>query len=160
MKRGQPLKRRTPLVARTPLRTLTPLTSRCELRRTPLAPFSAKRIEANGIRRLYVSAMREAARGACARCGRRDVPVHGHERLARAQGGDILTPDCLLCPECNGWCEDEPKLAAWTGWKVSSKWPHDHTLSSSQAWRLDGTVVEFTVAGAVGVDPQPKDGER
>lgn len=140
MKRGQPLQRRTPLRAKTELRSRTPL-----LRSSALAPQSAKRAKDNGLRRKVVSAMRLAGQGRCARCGRRDQPVYGHERLGRAQGGDILQPDCLLCNDCNGWCEDAPKIAAWTGWKVSSKWPHDHTLTSSQAWALDGSIVEFTV---------------
>lgn len=144
MKRGHPLARRTPLHAYTELTRGSSL-----LRRTPLAARSAKRIGEDGIRRQVVSAMRLACAGRCARCGRGDVPVHGHERLGRAQGGDILAPDCLLCNDCNGWCEDNPQIAAWTGFKISSKWPHDHTLTSSQAWALDGSIVEFTVAEQV-----------
>ncbi len=73
------------------------------------------------------------------------MPVHGHERLGRAQGGDILRPDALVCDPCNSSFEDEPRLAAWRGWKISSKWPHDHTLTSNQAWDLAGNIVEFTV---------------
>lgn len=146
MKRGKPLARRTPLVTRTPLRVHKPLQrGTAPLRRTPLAPVSAKRRADNGLRRVVVSAMRLAASGRCARCGRRDLIVHGHERIARAHGGDILRPDCLLCNPCNTAIEDAPRLACWQGWKVSPKWPHDHTLTSSQAWALDGSIVEFTV---------------
>lgn len=111
----------------------------------PISKVSAKRRVDNAHRAVVVSAMRKATMGRCARCGRDTEPIHGHERVGRAQGGDILQPDCLLCTVCNGWCEDEPRLAAWTGWKVSSKWPHDHTLTSAQAWALDGSIVEFTV---------------
>jgi hypothetical protein len=93
--------------------------------------------------------MREAVAGRCARCGRADLPVFGHERLARSQGGDILRPDCVLCNDCNGWCEDHPRVAAWSGWKLSTKWPHDHTLTSSQARALDGSIVEFEVPAEV-----------
>lgn len=73
------------------------------------------------------------------------MPVSGHERLGRAQGGDILAPDCLLDDLCNGWCEDNPIIAAWTGWKISSKHPHSPELTIGQAWDVDGRVVEFAV---------------
>jgi hypothetical protein len=121
------------------------LRSHSSLRRTPIAAESEKRRKANTVRARVVSAMRSAARGQCARCGRRDLPVHGHERLGRAQGGDILNPDCLLCPPCNGWCEDNPQTAAYTGWKISSKYPHAPVLNMGQALALDGSVVEFYV---------------
>lgn len=141
-----PLQRRTPLTSKTQLRTKTALVSRCTLQRGgPINAVSAKRRSDNAVRRVVVSAMRLACAGRCSRCKRSDQPVHGHERLARAQGGDILQPDCLLCNECNGWCEDYPQKAAWLGWKVSSKHPHDPALSSSQAVALDGSIVEFTV---------------
>lgn len=148
MKRGAPLQRKTPLVNKAPLKTHKPLERGCHplQRRTPLAPVSARRRADNAHRTIVVSAMRLATAGQCARCGRRDMPVHGHERLGRAQGGEILRPDCLLCDLCNAWAEDFPKLAAWTGWKISGKHPHDHTLRSDQAWALDGSIVEFTVA--------------
>ena len=71
--------------------------------------------------------------------------MRGHERLARAHGGDILRPDCLLCDPCNGAVEDAPRVSCWNGWKVSPKWPHDPALSSSQARDLNGNIVEFTV---------------
>lgn len=146
VKRGHPLQRRTTLTSKTQLRTKTPLVSRCTLQRGgPINQVSAKRKVANQQRTRVVSAMRKAVEGECARCGRRDMPVRGHERLARVHGGDILNPDCLLCDLCNGWCEDKPKLAAWTGWKVSISNPHDPALTSSQARALDGSIVEFTV---------------
>lgn len=149
MKRGRPLQRRTPLRARTALQSRTPLRSHSQLRRGPINPISDKRKSDNTERRVVVSAMRLACQGACARCGRRDLPVRGHERLARAHGGDILRPDCLLCDPCNSWCEDEPQIAAWTGWKLSTKHPHDHTLTSTQARALDGSIVEFEVPAEV-----------
>lgn len=138
--------RRTPLQRRTPLRSFTELRSHSQLRRGgPLNPASEKRRKVNGRRAKVVSAMREAAKGRCARCGRADLPVHGHERLARSQGGDILNPDCLLCNPCNSWCEDNPQTAAFTGWKISSKYPHSPVLELGQAMALDGRIVDFTV---------------
>jgi hypothetical protein len=118
------------------------------MERTPIRAVSAKRRRVNTERRKVVSAMRAASRGRCARCNRNDLPTHGHERLARSQGGDILNPDCLLCNLCNVWCEDNPQIAAWTGWKISGKWPHDPALEQGQAVDLDGRVVSFTVDGA------------
>lgn len=147
MKRGGPLARRTPLVNKTPLVTRSALVSRTSLcRGGAIAAVSLKRRKANTQRQVVVSAMREAAAGRCARCGRRDQPVHGHER----QGGSrrhrtMLNPECVLCVECNGWCEDNPQTAAWTGWKVSAKWPHAHQLTATQAVALDGAVVEFEI---------------
>lgn len=149
MKRS-PLTRRTPLARGTSQLRRTELKrGKSELRRTEISPVSQKRIQANGRRSVVVSAMRLAAEGRCARCGRRDLPVHGHERLGRAQGGDILAPDCLLDDVCNGWCEDNPQIAAWTGWKVSSKWPHDPALAVGQAIDLAGNIVQFMVDTAV-----------
>lgn len=145
--------RRTPLQRRRPL-----LLARTELKRTELArgkplqrqgrlnPVSPKRRSDNRVRAVVVSAMREAAAGRCARCGRRDLPVHGHERRGRAQGGDILAPECVLCPPCNSAIEDTPQVSCWNGWKTSPKWPHDPALTSTQARDLFGNVVEFEVA--------------
>lgn len=141
MRRGKPLNRGTKQMKRTALARGT-----TELKRTPLAPISRKRLVVNTQRRVVVSAMREAAAGRCARCHRGDGPVHGHERLARSQGGDILRPDVVLCNDCNGWCEDAPVAAAFTGWKISSKHTHDPALTSSQAVDLYGNIVEFAVA--------------
>lgn len=138
MKRSPMPPRTAPLLSRAPL-----------MRSTALRPESKKRRTDNAHRAVVVFAMREAVAGRCARCRRRDMPVRGHERLGRAQGGDILTPDCLLCDGCNGWCEDNPRLAAWLGWKISSKWPHDHTLEPWQAWALDGSIVDFRVLSLV-----------
>ena len=136
--------RRTGLRRKTPLRSYKPLVSRGELtRRTPLRPVSGRRRAENVERRVVVSAMREIAQGRCARCGRRDLPVHGHERRGRAHGQSIVQPDCLLCNGCNGWCEDSPRVAAWTGWKLSSRWPHDPALQPWEARALDGAVVDL-----------------
>lgn len=138
--------KRSPLARRTPLARGTTELRRTELSRgKPLSPVSRKRMVLNAQRKIVVSAMVEAVAGRCARCHRDDGPVHGHERLGRAQGGDILTPDCLLCPECNTWCEDQPIVAAFTGWKISGKHSHDGALLSSQAIDLFGNLVEFTV---------------
>lgn len=144
MKRSH-LKRKTSLTAKTELRRTELARGSSVLRRTPLNPVSVKRMRDNTQRQITVSAMREAVAGRCARCHRSDVPVHGHERLGRAQGGDILEPDCVLCNDCNGWCEDHPVEAAFTGWKISGKHTHDKALTSSQAVDLYGNVVEFTV---------------
>lgn len=143
--------KRSPMVRKTPLNRGESQLKRtelrpgaCVLRRTPIAPVSQKRIQENRERRVVVSGMRLAAAGRCARCGRSGLPVHGHERLARAHGGDIINPDCLLCDPCNGWCEDNPPVAAWTGWKLSTKWPHDPALGIGQAWDLHGNRVDFS----------------
>lgn len=118
------------------------------MERTPIRAVSAKRRRVNTERRKVVSAMRAASRGRCARCNRNDLPTHGHERLARSQGGDILNPDCLLCTRCNTWCEDHPRAAAYTGWKISGKHPHSAALELGQAVDLEGRIVTFTVDGA------------
>jgi len=34
----------------------------------------------------------------------------------------LADPDVLLCHACNTWCEDNPRDAAETGWKISKKW--------------------------------------
>lgn len=144
MKPGKPLARKTPLRAKSPLVSRTGFKAKpCSLKRTGISPVSQKRAQANSRRTRVVNAMRLAAAGRCARCGRKDQPVYGHERLARAHGGSIINPDCLLCNECNGWCEDNPQIAAWTGWKVSSKWAHDPALEIGQAWDLAGNLVVF-----------------
>jgi hypothetical protein len=82
---------------------------------------SLRRQRENRIRRKAEAALYEAAPW-CARCGKTGVELHGHERLGRAQGGDPTDPDCLLCNDCNRWCEDFPVAAAACGWKVSRKW--------------------------------------
>ena len=144
MKRGTPLQRKTPLVNRTPLRTVTPLKPGGPLlRRTPLAPVSQQRRRDNAKRTVVVSAMRMHAEGRCARCSRNDLDVHGHERLRRAKGGDIVHPDCLLCNPCNEWAANNDRIAAWTGWTITPKWPHDPALAVGEAWALDGSRVVF-----------------
>lgn len=137
MKRTE-LRRKTPLVTRAPLVTRTPLSRRCAL-----SPVSDKRRRDNVERVRVVNGMRLAAQGRCARCGRRDQPVHGHERVRRSQGSDITRPDCLLCNCCNGWAASEPKAAAWTGWLITPKWRHDPALENGEAWDLDGNRVRF-----------------
>lgn len=138
------MKRGSPLVRRTPLLPGGPLVSHTQLRRGgPLNPVSVKRREANAVRAVVVSAMREAAHGRCARCGNH-THVDGHERRGGSYRVDsILSPDCLLCRPCNRWCEDHPTTAAWTGWKVSPKHPHDPALEPWEARALDGTVVDL-----------------
>lgn len=144
MKRS-PLIRRTPLRAKGPLESKTPLVARIPLRsRTAIAPVSTKRLKANRQRTVVVSAMRLAEDGRCARCSSR-YKVFGHERLGRAHGGDILAPEALLCNVCNGWCEDNPIAAAWDGWKVSTKHPHDPALTIGQARDIFGNIIDFEV---------------
>lgn len=82
---------------------------------------SKKRARLNRVRRGAVAALYESAPW-CGRCGRSDVALAGHERLGRAQGGNPAEPDVLLCDPCNTWCEDNPREAAETGWKISRKW--------------------------------------
>lgn len=82
--------------------------------------------------------------GTCARCGLWGY-VNGHERLSRAQGGDPTNPDCLLCPECNTYCEDFPPAAAYNGWKVSKKHPHSKYLADNEARCTDGSTHTFVV---------------
>lgn len=119
MKRGSPLRRLTPLKAKTSLTSAAKLVAR-----TPLRAVSLRRQRENAERRKVVAAMYEA-RPWCARCGRTDVALAGHEKLGRAQGGDPTKPDVLLCDECNGWCEDHPLEAAAAGWKISRKYPKE-----------------------------------
>jgi len=56
----------------------------------------------------------------CARCGRTNLPLSGHELVNRGRGGDPAKPDMLLCDLCNTWCEDNPREAAEQGWKKPS----------------------------------------
>lgn len=137
--------RRTPLSRGTSQLKRTPLACGCsELRRTPMAQVSAQRRRDNSRRTIVVNAMRLIAEGRCARCHRADKDVFGHELRGRAHGADIVAPDCLLCNECNGWCEDNPPIAAWLGWKVSSKWPHNPVLEVGQAIDINGDIVAFS----------------
>lgn len=146
MNRGKPLERRTPLRRTEFVRTGSPL-----LRRTPINPVSDKRLRANVERRVVVSVMRAQSDGRCPRCRLYGLPLHGHERLNRSQGGDIIHPDVLVCDPCNSAIAADPRTACWNGWTISPKWPHDHTLTSSQARSLDGIIIEFAVAdSAVG----------
>lgn len=87
--------------------------------------------------------MREIAQGRCPRCGGTGLPLRGHERLARAHGGDIVHPDVLLDDFCNAAIEDAPQVSCWNGWKVSPKWPHDPALEPWEARSLDGAVVDL-----------------
>lgn len=138
MKRGQSLARKTPLRARTELRAKTELS-----RGEALSPTSARRRYDNGLRTRVVNGLRVAQQGRCPRCRRNDSPLYGHERRGRAQGASIIAPEVALCCVCNDWCEDHPRVAAWTGWKVSAKWPHDGLLEPGQAVDLFGNVVVF-----------------
>ena len=103
---------------------------------------SPGRRRVNGTRRKAVEALYAAAPW-CARCGKADVPLAGHERLGRSQGGDPADPDCLLCDPCNEWCEDFPISAAWNGWKVSDKHPRCPVLGPDEAWDLADNRVIF-----------------
>lgn len=120
MKRGTPLRRLTSLKAKTPLRSTARLVTR-----TPLRAVSLRRQRENRERRRVVAAMYEAQPW-CARCGKTNVALAGHEMLGRSQGGDLTKPDVLLCNECNGWCEDHPVEAAAAGWKISRKHPREN----------------------------------
>jgi hypothetical protein len=92
------------------------------MKRTPIRRVSAKRAAQAAARRTAETALgRDGTNGTCARCGRYGY-VNGHEKRSRAQGGDPTKPDCLLCPPCNTWCEDNPREAAEAGWKISRKW--------------------------------------
>ena len=129
---------------RDPLRSYKPLVPRCELtRRTPLRPVSDKRKALNRERAVIVNGLREAQQGRCARCGAVDV-LDGHElRGGSYRHRSILDPQCALCRLCNGWAEDHPQVAAYTGWKVSGKWSHDPALNIGEAWDLNGNRVVF-----------------
>ncbi len=82
---------------------------------------SVKRARLNRERRKAEAVLYDAAPW-CAKCGATGVELHGHERLGRAQGGNPADPDDLLCNDCNTWCEDNPREAAESGWKISRKW--------------------------------------
>lgn len=56
----------------------------------------------------------------CARCGKTNVPLSGHEKVNRGRGGDATQPDVLLCGPCQVWCEDNPAAATEAGWKLPS----------------------------------------
>ena|SRR5579875_215601 len=108
-----------------------------------MRPVSAKRARQQPTRAAAERALgRSGGCGQCCRCLTWGY-VNGHERLARSQGGDPTRPDCLLCPVCNTWCEDHPREAAWDGWKISRKHPHDPELSDGQARDVHGQVVTF-----------------
>lgn len=140
MMRRTPLKRGTSQLKRTELKP-----GKSQLRRCSISPVSIRRRQDNAKRTVVVSAMRMAVDGRCARCRGADMPVHGHERLSRAHGGDIIHPDCVVCDRCNGAIEDQPQVSCWNGWKISPKWPHDPALLSTQARDLFGYVVDFEV---------------
>jgi hypothetical protein len=124
--RRTPLKSTTQLHSNTPLQAKTPLRSTARLvTRTPLRAVSLRRQRENRERRQVVAAMYEA-RPWCARCGKTDVTLAGHEMLGRSQGGDLTKPDVLLCHDCNEWCEDHPIEAAAAGWKISRKHPREN----------------------------------
>lgn len=112
--------------------------------RSKMPPVSKARIEQNKTRRAAERALGMNAQheGVCARCGRFTV-VNGHERLARSQGGDPSKPDCLLCHRCNTWCEDDPIMAAWWGWKLSRKYPAAPSLAPDEAVTLARTIHRF-----------------
>jgi len=91
------------------------------MKRSPLRAMSARRRALNVRRRAAELALYDDA-PFCAMCGKADVPLSGHERLARSQGGHPDKPDMLLCGRCQVWCEDNPRVAALNGWKISKKW--------------------------------------
>jgi len=91
------------------------------VKRSPLRAMSARRRALNVRRRAAELALYDDA-PFCAMCGHSDVPLSGHERLGRAQGGNPAEPDMLCCDVCNGWIEDNPRVAALNGWKISKKW--------------------------------------
>lgn len=129
---------------RAPLKRVTPLRAGVSrLARTKIAPTSTARKRLNARRARTEQALgRVGTTGFCARHGGYG-PVNGHERLARAQGGDPSRPDCLLCPACNQWCEDNPADAALDGWKVSRKYDRDPVLVGNEARQVDGSVFVF-----------------
>jgi hypothetical protein len=106
-----------------------------------------KKARGNAARRLAEAELgrEDDGNGTCARCGVWG-PVNGHERLSRAQGGDPTKPDCLLCVPCNTWCEDEPALAAWVGWKISRKHPRSDNLAANEAFNIMAGRVTFVDA--------------
>lgn len=143
MKRSPMPPRKTPLISRVSLVSRVPLQ-----RRTPIAAVSYRRKQENRQRTPIVNALRVAQRGICPRCGRSGLPLFGHERRGRAHGQSILSPDVAICNEDNAWCEDNPQIAAWTGWKVSAKHPHDPALQPWEARALDGSIVDFRMLQA------------
>lgn len=138
--------KRSPMpVRRTPLRPGRPLESRTPLQRScPIKRVSDRRKRENRQRTVIVNWLRKAQEGRCARCGAAGVQLDGHElRGGSYRHRSILDPQCALCRRCNGWAEDHPQVAAYTGWKVSGKWAHDPALALGEAWDLDGNRVVF-----------------
>ena len=109
--------------------------------RTRLRPVSPKRAKQGGARQKKLRWLR-AIDERCAFCGS-PFRLHGHERLALAQGGKYEDPDCLLCDPHNGLMEDEPEWAAYTGWKISGRYPRSPSLAPNEAVRLDGSIYTF-----------------
>lgn len=159
--------RRTPLQRKTPLTSRTELKSHSILRRTllngsasggitqrsPLNPVSRKRQQQSRIRKAAEAALgRDGLQGECARC-RTWTYVNGHE-LRRGSWRDHTRPDCLLCVQCNEWAARHPKIACWTGWAISAKWPHDPALENGQALDLYGDIVIFGSAADGAADDE------
>lgn len=103
MKRGGPLRRTTHLTSRTPIKRV-----------------SQKRALVNQRRSKILTRMR-AEQDWCTRCGTPGVPLDGHEKLRRSQGGDSAdaTQIILLCRPCHDWIGQNPAQAVATGW---AKW--------------------------------------
>lgn len=136
--------KRSELRRKTPLRSKTEFRSHSQLRRvTPLSHVSRKRRAQAPERRRVVSALVEAQNGRCARCGRADLILHGHELLGMAHGADYTRPDVAVCDPCNTAIEDDPIVSAWNGWKISSEHPHDPMLPVGVARDLNGGFVIF-----------------
>jgi hypothetical protein len=133
--------RKSPLITRTELHSRVPLS-----RHSALAAVSFKMRDKNRQRVITEKQLgRVNGCGTCARCGRYGY-VNGHELRRRSQGGNPAHPDCLLCVECNSWAAREPVTAAWTGWLISPKHPHDPALNNGEAWALNGDRVIFDLA--------------
>lgn len=115
MKRGGPLRRLTPLRSTSAV-----------LRRTPLAPVSAKRRAEATRRRAAVAAAAQRDGGCVARHAVVAVgcagPLDGHERKSRARGGDPLDPDhiIILCRAHHDFSHAHPVEAHRLGFLVHS----------------------------------------
>ena len=137
--------KRTPLVRKTPLARGT-----SQLKRTPLAKQSAKRVAVSRERAALVRRVL-AARPICERCHEaRSVDVH--EPYTRARGGSIVDDDntVAICRRCHDWVHSHPKEASELGLLLRT--PPKVYVDPAHHWRTYGcthTSIGWCVCGLV-----------
>ena len=109
--------------------------------RSRMRPVSQKRAKEGAARQKQIRRLHTLG-SECAYCGS-PYRLHGHERIGMAHGARYDQPDCLLCDPHNTLMEDEPRWAAWAGWKVSARYDRSPDLTPDQAIRVDGSIYTF-----------------